>query len=52
VPAPVPAPASNATLPWIRVCGHWLESAGFALHQRVRVHVGNGFMILIAEDES
>ncbi len=51
-PAPVPAPASDANLPWIRLCGHWLTHAGFALHKRARVHVGKGFMILIAEDES
>jgi hypothetical protein len=45
-------PALDAKLPWIRLCGHWLESAGFALHTRVRVHVAQGVLILIAEDES
>lgn len=47
-----PNPDADANLPWIRLCGHWLETAGFAMHKRARVHVGQGFMILIAEDES
>lgn len=47
-----PAANADAKLPWIRLCGNWLEPAGFAMHTRVRVHVAKGFMILIAEDES
>jgi Toxin SymE, type I toxin-antitoxin system len=42
----------QTSFPWIRLCGHWLEHAGFALHKRVRVHVCKGFIILIPEDES
>ena len=45
-------PDADANLPWIRLCGHWLETAGFALHKRARVHVAKGFMLLIPEDES
>jgi hypothetical protein len=47
-----PTPAGGANVPCIRLCGHWLTAAGFALHTPVRVHVAKGFLILIPEDES
>ena len=47
-----PSPAADASTPWIRLCGHWLEPAGFTLNKRVNVHVAKGFMLLIPEDES
>jgi hypothetical protein len=43
--------SGDASLPWIRLCGHWLTQAGFALHTRVRVHVAHGVLILTTEDE-
>ena len=37
--------------PWIRLCGHWLETAGFALHKRVDVHVAHGCVVLIPKGD-
>ena len=45
------APAGDDHTPWIRLCGHWLETAGFALHKRVDVHVAHGCVVLIPEGD-
>jgi hypothetical protein len=45
------APDLDGNTPWIRLCGHWLEPAGFAMHTRVRVHVAHGCLILVPEGE-
>ena len=45
-----PAPANGPDIPWIRLCGRWLAVAGFDVHTHVRVHVGQGIVILIPED--
>jgi hypothetical protein len=42
-------PASDAHIPRIRLCGHWLVRAGFGLHTGVRVHVAQDCLILIPE---
>ncbi len=47
-----PGSAADASTPWIRLCGHWLEPAGFTLNKRVNVHVAKGFVLLIPEDDS
>jgi Toxin SymE, type I toxin-antitoxin system len=42
-------PVPDTNTPWIRLCGHWLEHAGFPLHTRVRVLVVKDCLILIPE---
>ena len=44
-----PAHASVPAVPQIRLCGRWLEVAGFGVDTRVRVHVAHEIMILIPE---
>ena len=41
---------SMVEIPTIRLCGHWLVPAGFDIRSRVRVHVMQGALILLAED--
>ena len=43
-------PAIAPDIPWIRLCGRWLDVAGFGVHTRVRIHVGHELVILIPED--
>ncbi len=45
-----PAHASVPAVPQIRLCGRWLEVAGFGVDTRVRVHVAHEIVILIPED--
>ena len=44
------SPDTGANIPQIRLCGHWLVTAGFGLHTRVRVHVAKDCLILKPED--
>ncbi len=46
------SPDSNVEIPTIRLGGHWLDHAGFGLHTRLYVHVGEGVLILLPEHES
>ena len=46
------SPESIVEIPTIRLCGHWLDHAGFGLHTRLYVHVGEGVLILLPEHES
>ena len=44
-----PAHASDQAIPQLRLCGRWLQVAGFGVQTRVRVHVAHEIMILIPE---
>ncbi|WP_153100237.1 SymE family type I addiction module toxin [Paraburkholderia hayleyella] len=35
-----------ASYPWIRIAGRWLELAGFSPHQRVRIEVQDGRLVI------
>ncbi len=37
-------------VPQIRLCGRWLEVAGFGVDTRLRVHVAHEIVILMPED--
>ena len=45
-----PTHASVPAVPQKRLCGRWLEVAGFGVDTRVRVHVAHEIVILIPEE--
>ena len=38
-------------VPWIRLCGLWLEQAGFTPRSRIRVRVMTGCLVITKEIE-
>ncbi len=42
-------PEPRPRLPWIRLCGLWLQQAGFEPQSRVRVRVMQGCLVITAE---
>ncbi|WP_250512936.1 SymE family type I addiction module toxin [Caballeronia sp. INDeC2] len=44
-----PKRKSSPYVPWIRLAGRWLEHAGFAPGQRVKVNVEQGRLVITVE---
>jgi toxic protein SymE len=42
----------SATVPYLRLRGHWLRQAGFAVGQKVDIHVADGCITIIPVRES
>ncbi|TKC89810.1 type I toxin-antitoxin system SymE family toxin [Trinickia terrae] len=43
-----PRRTTPPTFPWLKLAGRWIEQAGFKPHQRVRVTVEHGRLIITA----
>lgn len=35
--------------PWIRLCGHWLQQAGFVPQARIRVRIMQGCLVITTD---
>jgi hypothetical protein len=42
-------PEAKPKIPWIRLCGLWLQQAGFTPQSRIRVRVMNGCLVITME---
>ncbi|QQZ42327.1 type I toxin-antitoxin system SymE family toxin [Pseudomonas sp. SK3(2021)] len=36
-------------VPWLRLRGHWLQQAGFAVNQKIRIQVSKNRLVITAE---
>lgn len=36
-------------VPWLRLRGHWLQQAGFAVNQKIRIEVSKNRLVITAE---
>ena len=42
-------PEAIPRMPWIRLCGLWLEQAGFVPQARIRVRVMHGCLVITTD---